>query len=99
VAVEAEKQVLDVVHVSGDLAVKGDEHLAQEEKDVEDDGVGDDLGQGLDLLTARVEVGEFADDEAQQDQQGRAGGKGRGQKARRQDGGQPEMAPGRPQYR
>ena len=37
-------------------------------------------------FAAGVEPVSLADDQAQQDQQGRAGGEGRRQKARRQDG-------------
>jgi hypothetical protein len=69
------------VHVAGDLAVKSHEDLAQKEKDVDADGVGHRFGQGLDLLLTRVEIGEPADKQAQQNQQGRSGGKGRCQKA------------------
>jgi hypothetical protein len=81
-------------HVSRDVAVKRHKQLTAEEKQVGDEGIGDDFGQGLDLFPSRIEIGHPPDDEAQQDQQGRPRGKGRGQKARRQDGRQPEVAPG-----
>ena len=90
-AVQTHEQVLDMGGVAGDLAVKGHEDLTQKEKDVNADGVGHSLGQGLNLLFARVEIGKAPDEQAQQDQQSRSGGKGRRQEPGRQDGGEPEV--------
>ena len=92
--VQPHEQVLDMVHVPGDVAVKAHEDFAQEKEDIDADGIGHGLGQGLDLFLARIEIGKTPDKQTQQDQQGRAGGKSRGQKARRQDRSQPEMSAG-----
>jgi hypothetical protein len=95
VAVQAHEQVFEVVHVARDLAVKGHEDLAQKEKDVDADGVGHGFGQGSGSAPyPGSKLGDLADEQAQQDQQGRSGGKGRCQKARRQNGGEPEVTPG-----
>ena len=74
---------------SGNLAVEHREDFAEEEEHVDQNGVGDDLGQGLDLLLARIKLGVLSDQQAQKNQQRRAGGKGRGQKAGGHDGGEP----------
>lgn len=64
VAVDADKQVLDGVHVARDIAVKRDEYFTQEEKDVNADGVGHRLAKALDLLLARIEIAHLAHEQA-----------------------------------
>ena len=51
---QADEEVFEVIHMLGDLAVKDDKHLAQKEKHVYADRIGDDFGQGLDLFLARI---------------------------------------------
>jgi hypothetical protein len=93
-AVQADEQVLDVGHVAGNIAIEADKNLAQKQEHVDADGISHGLGQGLDLRLTRVEVGELADEQAEQDQQCRSGGKGGRQKTRRQNSGEPEMTAG-----
>jgi hypothetical protein len=86
-AVQAEKEIFQMIHMLGDLAVKNHKDLAQEEKQIDDNAVSNDLGKGLNLFPARIKFGELAYEQAQQNQKRRPGSKGRRQKARSQDGG------------
>ena len=93
-AVQADEEIFEMLHVLRDLAVEDRKDLHEHEEDAGDHGIGDDLGQRLDGLFSGVEAGESAQDEAEKDQEGRAGSKGRSQKTRRHDGREPE-APAR----
>jgi len=66
--------------------VVADEEFKQEEKGVYNHCVHDDGGQLLDRFLSDVEVGEFLHYRTGDQDQGRSGGKGRGQKARSDDG-------------
>ncbi|VTR70884.1 hypothetical protein DESC_870040 [Desulfosarcina cetonica] len=95
VAVQSGKKVLDVRGVAGNIAVKSHKNLTQKEEDVDANCIGNGFCQALDLLLTRIEVGKTADKQAEQDQQGRAGGKGRSEKPGSQNGGQPEVTSGK----
>ena len=83
-----------MVHVRRDLAIENGEEFNQNEKNAYRQRIGHDFGQGLDGLSPGVELREPLQDHAEEDQQGRTGGEGRGEKARGHDGRQPE-APAR----
>ena len=97
VTMQPDEQVLDVIHVFGDVAVEGDEHLTEEEEYIDADGIGHGFAEALNLGLARVELGGVADEEAEQHQQCRTGGKGRTQKARARIAVNQKPRPGRPQ--
>ena len=80
--------------MTGNLAVEGSEELQNHEKYIEYHGVSHDPPQCTDLLPARVEFRHLSYDETQYDKQGRAGAKGRREKAGRHNSGQPVMSSG-----
>ena len=74
---QSDKKIFDVIHVLGNIAVKSHKNLTQEEEHVDANGVGHDFSQRLNLLPPRIEITYPANDQAQQNQQGRPGGKSR----------------------
>ena len=87
---KVQEKVLEMKDVLRYVAVQTGEELHQEEEYIDRHGVSDDTPQLLDRLFAWIELGVLPDDETQNNEQTRAGGEGRGQEARRQDGGHPE---------
>ena len=54
------------MHMPRDLAVKGGKYLKQEEKHIQDHGIGDNAAQRLELLLSGIKFGNLLDDQAQQ---------------------------------
>ena len=90
VEVKTKIHILEVVDVLGNRAVEGREYLEQNEKYVEDHGVGHDFAQGLDGFFTWIKLGEGSHHQTKQNQESRPRGKSRCQKARGQDSGHPE---------
>ncbi len=61
-------------------------------EDIDEGGIGDDGDQFALRDPADFKLAVLAQNDGDDQEQGRAGGKGRGQEAGRQDGGEPEMA-------
>ena len=94
VVFQAEEQVLQGVLVARNLGVEADEELETDKEHVGDGRIDDDGHHLVDGLFARVEVGHPLEDQGHDHDQCRTGGKGRGEEARGNDGGQPEMPAG-----
>ena len=93
-SVQAMEKKLKGMHMPRDLAVKGGKYLKQEEKHIQDHGIGDNAAQRLELLLSGIKFGNLLDDQAQQHQQGRPRAEGGRKESCRHDGGQPEMPTG-----
>ena len=94
------KQIFDMIHMLGNIAVKCDKYFTEKKENIQTNGVGNNFGQRLNLLFSRIEGGQFPNDHAQHNKQGRTGGKGRCQEKRgaRMAVSQKPL-PGRPQNR
>src|SRR4030067_1146518 len=78
------------IHERSRIQVEGREEPDQDEEDVDRHGVGDDLRELLDGLLSGVERRVLPENEAEDDEEARAGGEGRGEEPRSQGRRQPE---------
>ena len=67
--IDAGIQVMERMHMSGDIAVEGGEKFHSEQEDVCEHRIGDDLRQCLYRLCSRVKFRKLSHQQRQQDQE------------------------------